>query len=326
MIKMKKFFAISASLILCITMLTGCKGGSEGAAVDAQAFVPQEADISENDPDLGYDNEESEVAVSDEDGDVSDDNSEQADEEAAENVSGEKLTVSLQDAIVGAFVTFGSYEQDNDPSNGNEAIEWEVLDVQDGKALLVSSYVLDTIPYNIDNIDVTWESCSLRKWMNEDFYNSAFSLDEQSKILDTNVINEGNPLYGTEGGNDTNDTIDKIFALSVDEIRKYYDFNSWNDKEMDGYSEELVIEPTPYAVEKGILPFEVTESNIKAVGENYSNDVIGHIGCDWWLRSPGHYGYRACYVRWGGFTGHSSYTGVFSVKVGVRPALWVNIK
>ena len=40
-------------------------------------------------------------------------------------------------------VTFGTYEQDGNASNGAEPIEWYVLDEKDGKKLLVSKYILD---------------------------------------------------------------------------------------------------------------------------------------------------------------------------------------
>ena len=48
----------------------------------------------------------------------------------------------------GAVVMFGSYEQDNQPDNGAEPIEWLVLAQSEGKALLVSRYALDCQPYN----------------------------------------------------------------------------------------------------------------------------------------------------------------------------------
>ena len=47
-----------------------------------------------------------------------------------------------QNISVGDVLAFGHYEQDNNPDNGPEPIEWIVLDVQDGKALLLSRYGL----------------------------------------------------------------------------------------------------------------------------------------------------------------------------------------
>lgn len=48
----------------------------------------------------------------------------------------------IKNAEVGDIFKFGSYEQDNDTSNGKEDIEWLVLEVKDGKALLISKYAL----------------------------------------------------------------------------------------------------------------------------------------------------------------------------------------
>ena len=131
----------------------------------------------------------------------------------------EECLSELSDVSVGDIIIFGSYEQDNVTSNGKEAIEWEVLDVQDGEALIISKYALDAKPYNQELQSVTWETCTLRKWLNDDFYNTAFSSADKLKIQSTTLINVDNPYYGTEDGNNT---VDKVFLLSVDEAIKYY--------------------------------------------------------------------------------------------------------
>ena len=61
----------------------------------------------------------------------------------------------------GDVVLFGSYEQDNNPDNGPEEIEWIVLDVQNGKAMLLSKYILDAGKYNEETKAVTWDTCTL---------------------------------------------------------------------------------------------------------------------------------------------------------------------
>ena len=63
---------------------------------------------------------------------------------------------------VNEIVTFGKYEQDGLRSNGAEAIEWLVLDVQEDKALLLSRYALDSMPYHDNYKAVTWETSDLR--------------------------------------------------------------------------------------------------------------------------------------------------------------------
>ena len=95
---------------------------------------------------------------------------------------------AISNSAIGESVTFGSYEQDNDIGNGSEPMEWIVLDHQDGRTLLLSKYGLDGIWYNTDRVDVTWENCNLRRWLNTDFYNMAF--DDTEKELIVQVTNE----------------------------------------------------------------------------------------------------------------------------------------
>ena len=101
------------------------------------------------------------------------------------------------DKKVGHYVSFGKYEQDNNTSNGKEKIEWLVLEVKDGKALVISKYALDCKPYNTSSTNVTWETCSLRNWLNNDFINSAFSATEKTMIPSVKVSADKNPDYST---------------------------------------------------------------------------------------------------------------------------------
>ena len=119
---------------------------------------------------------------------------------------------------IGGIVTFGRYEQDGNEENGPEEIEWVVLDVQDGKALLLSKYGLEAKPYNTEYTDVTWETCTLRAWLNSDFLNKAFSTEEQSAILTTTVDNSSSQGYNDLISIDGNNTQDKIFLLSYAEL------------------------------------------------------------------------------------------------------------
>lgn len=184
--------------------------------------------------------------------------SETADEETPEETD-TAGRVTIGDAAVGDIVTFGSYEQDNDLENGAEPVEWYVLDKADGEATLVSVYLLDCQPYHEELVDITWENCTLRSWLNGEFYNTAFSAEEQETIVNTNVVNEDNPDYGTEGGNNTTD---KVWLLSFDEIKRYFSVDS------DVYDNFMCVKATAYA---------------KARGANTDSEGNGW----WWLRSPG---------------------------------------
>lgn len=188
----------------------------------------------------------------------------------------------------------GTYEQDNDTSNGKEDIAWLVLEVKDGKALVVSKYALDCKQYNTSNTNVTWETCTLRKWLNTDFINSAFSSDEKAKIPTVTVSADKNHGYSANPGNATQD---QVFLLSITEANKY--FNSTGARQC---------EPTDYAVANGA--WESVDGN-----------------CGWWLRSPGvtqYSAHSAAYVHNSG----GVYESGCDVDIGtsaVRPAMWISI-
>ena len=99
-----------------------------------------------------------------------------------------------------------------------------------------------TKPYNEEWTDVTWETCTLRTWLNEDFYTTAFSKKERGYIAETLVKNEDNPEYGTVGGNDTRD---KVFLLSIGEATTYF------DPDPDAYGPARRAKVTEYAKAQG---------------------------------------------------------------------------
>jgi co-chaperonin GroES (HSP10) len=140
-----------------------------------------------------------------------------AEAEAATAMEESKQT-NIGDVSVGDKVYFGSYD--------DKALQWRVLAVEDGKALLITEDIIERKPYN-DEWDedegVTWESCTLRKWLNENFLSAAFSSEQQQQIKLTNLDNPDNPHYGTDGGNDTQDY---IFLLSIDEAQRYFSSDS----------------------------------------------------------------------------------------------------
>ncbi len=117
---------------------------------------------------------------------------------------------------IGDIVVLGKYEQDNDLSNGPEPIKWQYIGDRDGHKMLLSKYALDGKAYNDTNVDITWEDCTLRKWLNADFYNAAFSFDDKKNIV---VAHNENPDsyewfagtaydgYGANGGEDTDDNV-----------------------------------------------------------------------------------------------------------------------
>ena len=191
---------------------------------------------------------------------------------------------------VGDIVIFGSYEQDGKASNGKEAIEWRVLAVKDGQALLVSEKGLDCKPYNQTCTGVSWKTCTLRSWLNSTFYNAAFTSAEQAVVCTTTVSN----------GNDPS-TDDKVFLLSVNDLKSYLPSN--NDR---------ICAPTAYAVERGVW-------------QSLAYKVGGAGACCWLLRGWSNGAAYAVYVNADGSVDTSNGYYVDASSLAVRPALWVNL-
>ncbi len=92
-------------------------------------------------------------------------------------------------------IFFGKYEQDNDLSNGPEDIEWVVLSENDTEILLLSKYIIDEIDYcfdtgskSISKYNAPWDVSYLRDWLNNYFYNNAFSDSEKEMIIPKNHV------------------------------------------------------------------------------------------------------------------------------------------
>ena len=206
---------------------------------------------------------------------------------------------------VGNVVTFGHYEQDCDMSNGPEPVEWIVLDVQDGKALLLSRYGLDMKPHHTDYSDITWENCPLRDWLNGDFLNSVFSADEQAAILMTEVDNSSSQGYSGWSTNGGNNTQDKVFLLSYAEANRYLGVTRDDHK-----NTKARVKPTAYAKENGAFTFDGFQTK--------EGDDAGR----WWLRSPGGRQNCVAYVHGDGSLDYY----VEFINGTVRPAFWLDLE
>lgn len=192
---------------------------------------------------------------------------------------------------VGDIITLGSYEQDNDTSNGKEKIDWIILDVKDGKALLISKYGLEHKPYNAERVKITWENCSLREWLNNDFFDIAFDSNEKAIIQKTNITADKNRQYVTDPGNDTEDN---VFLIGADEADKYFASDS-----------ERMCEVTPYALAQEVYVNEDGKSR-------------------WLLRTVGRSQYYVCVVYRSGVI-YDKGSDVNGKNVVVRPSVWIDL-
>lgn len=204
----------------------------------------------------------------------------------------------LKNSKVGDIVYFGTYEQDNDTTNGKEDIEWLVLAKEKNRVLVISDKALDCQPYNSSYTEeVTWEKCSLRKWLNNDFINAAFTAEERAKIPTVMVSTDKNPEYDTDPGNATKD---KVFLLSIVEVEKYFPSN-----------EARKCVPTEYAISNGAY-----------TSDSYTKG--GKATCWWWLRSPGYNRFDAASVNMYGNVDEEG-SHVNNDTYAVRPAMWISI-
>ena len=195
---------------------------------------------------------------------------------------------------VGNYVIFGNYPQTNDV-NDNSPIEWLVLESDGETALLISRYALDCKPYNERYEATTWETCTLRSWLNSEFFNKAFSTEEKQYILQSDVSADKNPKNSTNPGNATKDN---VFLLSIVEANKYF-------KSDDARK----CAPTDYAIQQGAYTSD-------------SYKVEGRRACWWWLRSPGNSSYNAADVDPDGSIGNFSVSGSSDA---VRPCVRVRL-
>lgn len=194
---------------------------------------------------------------------------------------------------VGDYITFGSYEQDNNTANGKEAVEWLVLAKENNRLLVISRYALDCKPFNDRGRFTTWATCTLRTWLNEDFLNNTFSNTEQAMIPTVTVSADKNPKYDTNPGNATQD---KVFLLSVAEVMTYFETDNIQ------YGSAIECQVTAYARGKG------------AYYGKYSNN------CMWWLRTPG---ISSDYVATAdSLSGNSNF---YAEDISVRPAMWIDL-
>ena len=186
-------------------------------------------------------------------------------EEKQESIWPQYRKVLLRKADVGDTVSFGVYEQDNNQSNGKEEIEWLVLAKEDNRILVISDKGLDCQRYNTLYTEVTWENCTLRKWLNEDFLSAAFSDEEKAMIPTVTVSADKNPKLSPRNDTDPGRaTQDQIFLLSITEAEKYFSSD-----------EARKCTPTAYAKAKGVY----TSDEYKP--------ARGKEACFWWLRTPG---------------------------------------
>ena len=191
---------------------------------------------------------------------------------------------------VGDYVEFGRYPQ-TATGNDDTPIEWLVLESDNETALLISRYALDCMSYNNELTAASWEASTIRKWLNDEFYNQAFNAEEARNIVRSNISASGNSGSATK---------DEVFLLSVAEVNAYFASN-----------EARQCAATDYAIRQGVH----TSSSYK---------VDGKKTCFWWLCSPGSQRNTAANIYCGGSVDtNGRYVTVDDF--GVRPCVRVRL-
>lgn len=193
------------------------------------------------------------------------------------------------------YISFGSYKMGFWDSESEEVkkdskkkeLLWEVLEYSPEKesVLVICRNIITFRPYNSKSETMTWEKSSLRKWLNDDFIDSAFSSFERKMIVTTTISNKDNKSSGISGGKSTKD---KIFLLSLDEVNKYFSADKYT-----------------------------------ASDERIRKSSDGSASW-WWLRSPGLTDVRAACISDSGTVSDGG-SNVSVKDNGVVPVMWINL-
>lgn len=219
-----------------------------------------------------------------------------------------RMTEYYRNAKPGEIIAFGAYPQRSDGAD-RTPIKWRVLQNSGSELFLLSEYILDSKRYHSDFADITWRDSYLREWLNDEFYNAAFNDSDKSFIK---------TAHCTDNGEDSMDTEDKVFLLSVSEAK------------------ELTYKPDedPLGAKRRTIGTEFSKIKKndgchlyvydKKVGDNYITENGEESGCSWWwLRTRGNSSSRAFFV--GTRSSIRSYGRVDLAYYGVRPALKIDL-
>ena len=200
---------------------------------------------------------------------------------------------------------FGTSEADEDeeraplfvgswPQESGEPIVWDVLAEEGNRKLLLSRKAVAKRPYHDADEPVSWETCSLRAWLNGDFYRAAFNDYEKQHILKIPVTADRNTYCNTDAGNSTDD---HVFLLSLPEV------NALLRRKL---SAKRKCEADP----------------ADAPDADNDNKAADDTGCVWWLRSPGSEKNEAACVNGDGQISNFGLPAN-TPTIAVRPCIWV---
>ncbi|MBQ8606052.1 MAG: InlB B-repeat-containing protein [Clostridia bacterium] len=179
-------------------------------------------------------------------------------------------------------VILGRYEQDGNEENGAEPIQWIKIKEENGKALLISKFILDAKQYDATGgANIKWATCGLRKWLNDSFYKSAFLSDEKEAIVQTEIY--------TPHKADNSTSNDYVFLLSIEESKELLSSYAARSSELTPYAEANGAQNSPKGgwwwlrtkiSDYGAALIE-NDGNIRDIGYNGNMKTIGIRPCIW---------------------------------------------
>lgn len=183
-----------------------------------------------------------------------------------------------------------------------------MLDESDGNALILCDMIIDSQQYDYDgNYSNNYAESTVRAWLNDNFYSTAFNDLQKNIILTTEVDNSASSTGYSENEHACENTNDKVFLLSFTEVTSSdYGFN----RSSSAYDTAREKKTTDYAQSQGAYTYFSSSSEYNGNGF-------------WWLRSPNYY--YSYYAR-GVYNGGVDYgDGVRSTGYGVVPALQIRL-
>lgn len=187
-----------------------------------------------------------------------------------------------------------------------EPVKWRVLETDGATALVVSDVALDGQRYNESCAGVTWETCTLRGWLNGTFWDGCLTIAQQGAVVEQTLVNADNSYYGTSGGANTTDN---VFLLAESDV--------WSGADATRHGFATV--PTTFDEARRCQTSDY--SHAMGALNHTSSSFLGN--CLWWLRSPGSISTYAAYVHAVGDADRNG-NNVNDDYVAVRPALRIS--
>lgn len=108
--------------------------------------------------------------------------------------------MAITSCLIGADLTSAAGSEDTngdgvaDQNDEKTPIRWRILSRNGNDAYVMADQVLDCKRYHEIDESVTWETSTLQKWLNGEFYNTAFTAEEQEAVLEKTLVNEDKPV------------------------------------------------------------------------------------------------------------------------------------